>query len=47
MFSATLINTNDTLIKYNIEIDSASFSLVQSKMLQGPSLGAKMLHSIW
>ena len=41
MFSATLINTNDTLIKYNIEIDSASFSLVQSKMLQGPTLGAK------
>ena len=41
MFSATLMNTNDTLTKYNIKIDSASFSLVQFKMLHGPSLGAK------
>ena len=41
------MNTNDTLTKYNIKIDSASFSLVQFKMLHGPTLGAKNVYTVY
>ena len=34
MFSATLMNTNDTLSKYNIKKDSVSLSLFNSKLFE-------------